>query len=174
MDDLLKSVPAFSPAIRLADQLVKLCGRGGSNLTKFISNERHVLAEIPVETRAAPSLDLDLDELPINRALGVQWKIESDTLGFNVADLNKPNTMRCVLSTTSSVFDPLNLAAAVVLPAKQIMQTLRRRRLPWDQPISGDILEKWKKWKSCLPLLENVSIPRCCFSRLDHEGVRLQ
>jgi len=166
-DDLSKSVPTSSPAIRLADQLVKLCRRGGFNLTKFISNERHVLAEIPF-------LDLDLDKLPIYRALGVRWKIEPDTLGFNVADLDKPSTMRGVLSTISSGFAPLNFAALVMLPAKQIMQTLRRRRLPWDQPICGDILEKWKKWKSCLPLLENVSIPRCYFSRLGHEGVRLQ
>ena len=54
VDDLLKSVPASSAAIRLADQLVKLCGRGGFNLTKFMSDERHVLAEILVEKRAAP------------------------------------------------------------------------------------------------------------------------
>ena len=104
MDDLLKSVGTSSTAIRLADQLVKLCGRDGFNLTKFMSNERHVLAEIPVEKRAVLSLDLDLDELPVNRALGVRWNIESDTPGFKVADLDKPN--RGVLSTISSIFDP--------------------------------------------------------------------
>ena len=27
-----------------------------------MSNDRHVLAEIPVKKRAAPSLDIDLDE----------------------------------------------------------------------------------------------------------------
>ena len=91
-----------------------------------------------------------------------------------MVDLDKPNTMRGVLSTISSVFDPLNFATPVMLPAKQIMQTLRRRKVPWDQPISGEILMKWEKWKSYLPLLENLSIPRCSFSRLHHEGVRLQ
>ena len=174
VDDCLKSVPTPDAAIQLASQLVELCAKGGFNLTKFMSNDRQVLAKIPVEKRATPSLDLDLDELPVNRALGVRWNIETDTFGFKVVDLDKPNTMRGVLSTISSVFDPLNFAAPVMLPAKQIMQTLWRRKAPWDQPISGEILMKWEKWKRYLPLLENVSVPRCYFSRLDHEGVRLQ
>ncbi|KAK3754248.1 hypothetical protein QZH41_020147, partial [Actinostola sp. cb2023] len=174
VDDILKSVPTPSEAIRLAEQLEELCARGGFNLTKFMSNNRQVLAAIPIEKRAAPTLDLDLDELPTDRALGIQWDVESDTFGFKVTNLNKPDTMRGVLSTISSVFDPLNLAAPAMLPAKQIMQTLWRRKLPWDQPLDGEILEKWKKWKSSLPLLQNFRITRCYFSRLDHEGVRLQ
>ena len=160
VDNCLKSVHTPDAAIQLASQLVELCARGGFNLTKFMSNDHQVLAKIPVEKRATPSLDLDLDELPVNR--------------FKVVDLDKPNTMRGVLSTISSVFDPLNFAAPVMLPAKQIMQILWRRKVPWDQPISGEILMKWEKWKSYLPLLENLSVLRCYFSRLDHEGVRLQ
>ena len=174
VDDVLKSVPTPGAAIQLASQLVELCARGGFNLTKFMSNDRQVLAEIPVEKRAEPFLNLDLDELPVNRALGVRWNIESDTFGFKVVELDKPNTMRGVLSTIASVFDPLNFAAPVMLPAKQIMQSLWRHKLPWDQPISGEVLKKWENWKSYLPLLEDISVPRCYFSRPDHEGVRLQ
>ena len=174
VDDLLKSVGTPTEAIALADQLVKLCAKGGFNLTKFQSNDRQVLGEIPVKKRAAPSLDLDLDELPIERALGMQWRIETDTLGFKTVQLDKPNTMRGVLSTIASVFDPLNFVAPVILPAKQIMQTLWKPKKPWDHPISGEILEKWKRWKNALPLLENLSIPRCYFSRPHHEGVKLQ
>jgi len=121
VDDVLRAVPTSEKAIKLSNQLTELCARGGFNLTKFLSNDRRVLAEIPVEKRAAPSLDLDLDELPVNRALGIRWNIEADTFGFRVLDLNKPNTMRGMLSTIASVFDPLNFAALVMLPAKQIM-----------------------------------------------------
>ena len=174
VDDLLKSVGTPTEAITLADQLVKLCAKGGFNLIKFQSNDRQVLGEIPVKKRAALSLDLDLDELPIERALGMQWRIETDTLGFKTVQLDKPNTMRGVLSTIASVFDPLHFVAPVMLPAKQIMQTLWKRKKPWDHPISGEILEKWKRWKNALPLLENLSIPRCYFSRPHHEGVKLQ
>ena len=59
-----------------------------------------------------------MDELPVNRALGVEWNIALNKFGFKLADLNNPNKMRGVLLRISSVFDPLNFA---MLPAKQIM-----------------------------------------------------
>ena len=167
-------MPTPATATRLASQLIELCAKGGFNLTKFMSNDRNVLAQIPVAKRAVPALDLDLDELPVNQALGVEWNIELDEFGFKIADLNKPNTMRGVLSTISSVFDPLNFAAPVMLPAKQIMQSLWRRKAPWDQPISGETLEKWLDWRSSLPLLREITVPRCYFSRLEHKGVTFQ
>lgn len=55
-----------------------------------------------VEKRAT----LNLDELPVNRALGIRWNIEIDMFGFKVLDLNKLNTIRGMLSTIASVIDP--------------------------------------------------------------------
>lgn len=172
--DVLRAVSTSEAAIKLSKQLTELCARGGFNLTKFLSNERRVLAEIPLEKRASPSLDLDLDELSVNRALRIRWNIEINMFGFKVLDLNKPNTMRGILSTISSVFDPLNFAAPVMLTAKQIIQALWRCRIPWDQPISEEILTKWEKGKSNLHLLKEINVPRCYFSHLDTEGVKLQ
>ena len=61
-----------------------------------------------------------------------------------------------------------------MLPPKQIMQSLWHRKAPWDQPISGETLEKWLVWKSSLPLLGEITVPRCYFSRLEHKGVTFQ
>ena len=94
--------------------------------------------------------------------------------GFKIADLNKPNTIRGVLSTISSVFNPLNFAFPVMLPGKQIMQSFWRGKAPWDQPISGETLEKWLDCKSSLPLLREITVPRYYFSRLEHKGVTFQ
>lgn len=174
VDDVLKSMPTTESAVRLMQQLIELCAKGGFNLTKFMSNDREVLAAIPHAKRADPSLDLDFDELPAERALGVRWDRESDTFGFKVVNLEKGNTMRGVLSTICSVFDPLNLAAPAMLPAKQIMQDLWRKKRAWDQPLEGEILQRWLQWKNNLPLLANVKIPRCYFSQLDHEKATLQ
>ena len=174
VDDLLKSVPTSEDAITLMEQLIELCAKGGFNLTKFVSNNRKVWSAIPRTKRADPSLDVNLDELPVDRALGVRWHIESDTFGFKVLELGKSNTMRGVLSTICSVFDPLNLAAPVMLPAKQIMQDLWRMKRAWDQPLEGELLQRWLRWKENLPLLASVKVPRCYFSRSDHEGATLQ
>jgi hypothetical protein len=72
VDDLLEALPSELQAIRLANELIKLLKRGGFRLAKWMSNSREVLANISGEERANPSLDLDLDHLPVERALGVQ------------------------------------------------------------------------------------------------------
>ena len=67
MDDVLQAVSPSEAAIKLSKQLTELCASGDFNFTKFLSNDRRVLTEIQVEKRATPSLDLHLDELPVNR-----------------------------------------------------------------------------------------------------------
>lgn len=44
---------------------MSLLARGGFRLTKFMSNSPTVLEAIPNDERAAPSINLDLDELPV-------------------------------------------------------------------------------------------------------------
>ena len=72
VDYLLKSVLTPENAITLMEQLIELCAKGGFNLTKFVSNNRKVWSTIPRAKRADPSLDVNLDELPVDRALGVR------------------------------------------------------------------------------------------------------
>ena len=122
------------------------------------------MANISEEERANPTLDLDLDHLPVERALGVQWDVERDVFKFQVTTLNKPNTKRGVLSTFSSLYDPFGLVCPVVLEAKQIMQRLWKARIDWDEPISATESAKWEKWKAKLSELASVEIPRCYLS----------
>ena len=129
VDDLLKSVPTPENAITLMEQLIERCAKGGCNLTRFVSTNRKVWSAIPRAKRAEPSLDVNHDELPFDRAPKVHWPILSDTFGFKVLELGKRNTVRGGLSTIRLVFDPLNLAAPVLLPAKQITQELCRMKI---------------------------------------------
>ena len=55
VDDSLKSVATVPEASKLANQLVQLLVKGGFHLTKWISNSREVLEEIPFSERA-PSI----------------------------------------------------------------------------------------------------------------------
>ena len=106
VDDLLKSVPTPEDGITLMEQLIEPCAKGGFNLTKFVINNRKVCSAIPRVKRADPSLDVNLEELPVDRALGVRWHIESDTFGLKVVELGKINTMRGVLSTSARSIEP--------------------------------------------------------------------
>ena len=72
-DDCLKSVGTTHRAINIVQGLCKLLALAGFRLTKWISNDRKVLEEIPVQERAKEIMDLDVDHgsLLIERALGI-------------------------------------------------------------------------------------------------------
>ena len=84
MDDLLKSVRDETSATKLQKELTVLLARGGFRLIKWSSSSREVLSQIPNQEMASPSVNLDLDELPVERSLGLLWNIEKDSFRFAV------------------------------------------------------------------------------------------
>ena len=120
-----------------------------------------MLKALPLEERANPSINLDLSQLPISRALGLHWDTASDTLQFKVVPTNKPPTKRFILSTVSSLFDPLGFLGPFLLPDKVILQELWRMDVQWDDPIPEPLLTQWNGWVESLPLVANIKIPRC-------------
>lgn len=84
--------------------------------------------------RARSVKDLRLDQLPIERAWGVRWDVESDTFGIEMSVKDKPPARRGILSVVSSVYDQLGFEAPFTLPAKTLLQD------PCCQNWSGMIL----------------------------------
>ena len=125
------------------------CAHGGFNLAKFVTNSRPVLKSVPDEARAQDvrTLELGSSELPVERALGVQWAIESDTFRFRIILKDQPLTRRGILSTISSVYDPLGIAAPFLLVGKSILQDLCRTKLSWDEEIGEEYRVRWENWK---------------------------
>ena len=128
-----------------------------------MSNSKDVIRRILESDKAdgVKELDLDLDSLPLERALGVQWCIESDCFQFNIVLQDKPCTTRGILSTISSIFDPLGFVTLLLLDGKSILQELCRLNISWDDPIPDDIKIKWEKWRADLLNLQQISISRC-------------
>lgn len=163
VDDCLKSVSTEEQAVALIQDLRDLCATGGFKLTKWISNSRAVLASVPEDDRAkeVKELDLENDHLPIERALGVQWCVESDTLKFRVVVQNKPLTRRGVLSMVSTIYDPLGILAPLILPAKQILQELCRTKHAWDDRMPEALAQQWQQWVTSLHHLASFKVERC-------------
>lgn len=161
VDDGLKSVPSVDEAVSLISQTKEMCSRGGFNLHKFISNKKEVIQEIPEEDRAKTVKNLDLDVLPVERVLGVQWCIEADNFEFRILLQDRPLTRRGVLATVSSIYDPLGFVAPIILTGKGILQNLCRDKLDWDDEIPDNIKMQWEKWRKELHRLKDLSIPRC-------------
>ena len=116
VDDGLASVESTEDAIQLAREARELCATGGLRLHKFVSNNRDVLESVPSSERATNVKDMDLafSDLPLERALGIQWDVESDHFRLNVSLKEQPVTRRGILSTVGSLYDPLGLVAHVV------------------------------------------------------------
>ncbi|PIK56299.1 hypothetical protein BSL78_06781 [Apostichopus japonicus] len=136
---------------------------GGFKLGKWVSNSKRLLESIPEDDRAKElkGLDLENDELPKERALGVQWCVERDQLEFNITKVNEKATRRNILSVMSAVYDPIGYASPFLLQAKKILQSLCRLKVDWDSDIPDDQRNEWEKWLKELPILERLKIPRC-------------
>ena len=173
VDDLLKSVNTREFASKLVDDVRQMCKAGGFHLTKFICNDKQVLAMIPEEDRrqGVKNQDLITDSLPTERALGIQWNLEHDYLGFCVHLKDTPATRRGMLSTVSSIYDPLGFVAPFILPGRKIIQRLCQGEVKWDDPVSCDIRKDWKEWKSYLSILGDITVNRC-FKQSNFKSVK--
>ncbi|KAK0131615.1 hypothetical protein N1851_033674 [Merluccius polli] len=163
MDDCLKSLPSEEAAVKMVKDLTDICQKGGFHLTKWISNNRGVLLSIPEEDRSKNlhELDLDRDQLPVERALGLHWCVETDTFKFKLALKEQPHTRRGILSTVSSIYDPLGFLAPLTLPAKLMLQDMCRRNYGWDDEIHPALKQQWAKWLRDLEGVKAFEVERC-------------
>ncbi|XP_047240284.1 uncharacterized protein LOC124879637 isoform X2 [Girardinichthys multiradiatus] len=93
VDHRLKSATTEEDAVQLIHGLTSLCKRRGFHLQKWVSNSREVLALIPSDFRAADikEMDLDRNQLPLERVLGMEWCVEGNTLSFRTAVQDHPH-----------------------------------------------------------------------------------
>ena len=111
----------------LLHKIIKLCAESDFGLTKFVSNKVEVLQSIPEANRRDGLKNIDINsgtELPTERALGINWDIDNDKLGFKVNLGNKSYTRRGMLSMISKIYVPLGLASPFLLTGKRILQEL--------------------------------------------------
>lgn len=160
VDNFLASFDDDSEVAGVSCELLQLLKRGGFELAQFLSSSRDVLSSIPASARAAPELDLDLDGLPTERTLGYLWSCQLDAFVFSMRTSPDASSKREILSSVSSIFDPLGLLAPVVLVAKILLQDIWKLKLEWDEPVPVDVLTRWRRWCAELRVLEELTVRR--------------
>ena len=63
-----------------------------------------------------------------------------------------------MLSSLSSIYDPLGLAAPFILEWRRIIQSLCHQNLDWDEQIPDSMARQWLAWKSNLLLLKDIKV----------------
>ena len=147
-------------AVTSVTQLCQLL-TGGFHLTKFLSNDRHVLSCIPQED-LAPEVDLRQSGLPTHKTLGVYWDAATDRMRVKVNVTDKPCTRRGILSTIAGTYDPIGLLQPFLLPAKRLLQEACRAELDWDDKLEAltQSCSDWSRWLRGLSDLDQVVLAR--------------
>ncbi|KAK9513134.1 hypothetical protein VZT92_026696 [Zoarces viviparus] len=163
VDDGLISLESVDIAVKLVKETQVVCAKGKLHLHKFISNSREVMESICVTERAVEvkNVDLNYDNLPVQRVLGVRWDVERDSFSFKVSLDEKPATRRGILSIVASLYDPLGFLAPFILQGKMVLQEMCQKGISWDEPLPSELKPRWESWVKDLANLEKIQIPRC-------------
>ena len=131
-------------------------------MTKFISNKKDVLLQIPDALSRDDSKDKDLTgSLPIEKALGILWDPENVVIKFKIDLKNQQMIIRDMLFVISSIYDLLELACPFLLQGRRLLQGLCQVIHGWDKMVSDNICQKWKALESSLKGMEKICIRKC-------------
>ena len=92
--------------------------------------------------------------------LGLKWNKKQDLISVNFQPAKEitETTKRGILRGMARVYDPLGIAAPVVLKAKTLYRQACEEKLPWDKQLPESLAKQWQKWQRQLP--ESISVPR--------------
>ena len=163
VDDCLTGADDEEEAVKLQQSMTELMYRAAFNLTKWSSNSENVLNHIEEKDRA-PNTLIDFSEKEPLKALGIGWNTLTDCFEFHVPTnrflLRERETKRSMLSDASKLFDPMGILSPYTIRSKVMFQQLWSRGLQWDENLPEDIKQQWDIWKSELPVLNEICIPR--------------
>lgn len=161
VDDCLYSSNSIQRITTFAKRLTASLKAGGFNLTKWSSNVKELLDDIPSAEQAQAPLCMDLQMDVTKRMLGVEWDMIEDAFCFRMGSYSEKTTRRKMLSYVASIYDPLGLVCPAVLPGRLLLQNLTRRGVEWDTIIDDGEEKKWRNWVSGLASVTELTIPRC-------------
>lgn len=170
VDDFLDSLDSEEEAIELAKQVRMIHHRGGFEIRNWVSNSTTVIQALDQQVNLTrKNLNMS-NEDGAEKILGICWCTESDSFSYSMSkkanvrqiiERQEPPTKREVLRTVMSVFDPLGLLAHYVIYIKILLQDVWRTAIDWDEKITSQHHDRWKKWIGLMPKLEQLKLPRC-------------
>ena len=167
VDDGLTSCPTSDEAVDLLKYTQKSLSESGIHLHKISSNVQEVMKCFPKEDLALNlnQIDFDLESLPSQRSVGLEWDLNQDCFMFSNQVHNKSVTKRGILSTINSVFDPMGFLAPVIISGRLILRDVVTTGIDWDEPLPSAYETKWQQWLNSLSDLHCIlRVPRTLFN----------
>lgn len=107
-----------------------------------------------------------------HKILGIQWHVDRDVLNFDMGDVSQlmtqvEPTKRNVVSMSAKFYDPLGIVSPVTILFKMFFQQLCKAKVDWDDPLTGELVEKWMELCTAVRGSEALIVPRCYFDRVE-------
>ena len=136
VDNLVLTSTSKVDLIATGKEVADTMSDAGFNLREWCSNDADILSTF--DNSAA---------LEASKFLGLMFHAANDTLGIKDLKLDdKCLTKRSVVSSVSSIFDPLGFVAPLLLEPKLFIRKLCQMKLAWDEKFSEDILREWQTY----------------------------
>jgi len=163
VDDLLKSVDTEEGAISVYKEVKEILKISGFQLSGLSSNSRKLLQKTNEDelSKNVREINLSTDDLPEERALGLIWKTDEDSLAARIDfKENTDITKRVILRNIFSIYHRSGYLTPAILKDKKIFQTVCEGKYLWDQELPLEIQNSYKKWLKDMEKLKEFSIPR--------------
>ncbi|XP_054723428.1 uncharacterized protein LOC129233424 [Uloborus diversus] len=162
VDDCLFGAKTQEEAIDLIHELNDLLRRGQFKLHKWCTNNSFVLERLRKSEGLSACSSSTADSKFI-KVLGLRWNPTLDDFTYNIHFSDKHRafpTKRSILSSVSSIFDPLGWLSPFIITAKILIQDLWKCQLSWDDPVPPELKERWINYSNDISQLEPVTVPR--------------
>ena len=164
IDDGMSSRVCVEEVTTLVERVIPYLRKYGLKAHKILSNSEEVLDALG-EERGMEKLAIPGDDL-VPRALGVTWDTAADDLHVLLDLPERPFTRRGLLATTNTAFDPLGIAAPVLLGSrlqqrKILSEYPPKCKVEWDEPLPDTYIAEWKEWLQGVAGKRSLRVPRC-------------
>lgn len=169
MDDGLYSTGSPEEAVAVLGGAREMLGAYNIRLHKLLSNSSAVLSAFPPSEVIAQAEPSESTLLPVQRALGVEWEVRSDTFSPSFEPCEHPFTKRGVLATVNALgYDPAGLISPVVLVGKLFQREILPTKKSgselitygWDDPLPESFRPRWDTFLNSLHELSKIKVPR--------------
>lgn len=157
VDDFVFTFDDIEFGRKIRDQIRYILMQIGFPMRKWSSNLPQLLNNL-----VTADLDDAGDEKSLLKTLGIAYDAVSDEISFPIKSFGEcPKTKAELLSEISSLFDPIGWIGPVVVKAKLEMKNARK--LKWNEELPDIVSESWQEFRSKLPSLGLLKIPRHAF-----------
>ena len=158
VDDITDIVNSTKEAKKITRDIECILKKGNFHMKEWTISGEH------------NNISIDQSE---EKILGVFWDSSLDCFYFNVKFKKISNengeynlvtlTKRTALSIVNGIYDPLGLATPLTVRGKILFRkiTAIEPKIKWDEPIPDEFFDGWSRFITRIPLMKNISFPRC-------------